>query len=56
MCVIFKVLSRVYLTLASYPAIVKTQIGFDIMDKFKQYEELSARKPLIYDNSGLTIP
>ena len=23
-----------------YPAIIKTQIGFDIMDKFKQYEEL----------------
>ena len=39
-----------------YPAIVKTQRGFDIMDKFKQYEELSARKPLIYDNSGLPIP
>ena len=39
-----------------YPAIVKTQIGFDIMDKFKQYEEFSNRNPLIYDNSGYPIP
>lgn len=39
-----------------YPAIVKTQRVFDIMDKFKQYEEFSARNTLIYDNNGFPIP